>query len=178
VRGTVSALINCTILFATLFMTTAFAGVAEERKSSEPMSPKPVKQPVEFSHKRHAELGLECKVCHPMADGEQAGIPQTADCMNCHQSSDSAKPAFRALFERANTKKQIAWARVYLLPYFVFFGHSGHQNAKDGCETCHGPVATRDLLWKEREISMKLCVECHKANQASVSCTFCHELSQ
>jgi len=70
VRATASALINCTILFATLLMTTAFAGVAEERKSSEPMSPKPVKQPVEFSHKRHAELGLECKVCHPLADGE------------------------------------------------------------------------------------------------------------
>ena len=39
-------------------------------------------------------------------------------------------------------------------------------NAKEmGCETCHGPVATRDLLWKEREISMKSCVECHKSNQ-------------
>ena len=178
VRATASALINCTILFATLLMTTAFAGVAEERKSSEPMSPKPVKQPVEFSHKRHAELGLECKVCHPLADGEQAGIPQTADCMNCHQSSDGSKPAFRSLFEHAKTNKPIAWTRIYLLPYFVFFGHGGHRNAKDGCETCHGPVATRDLLWKERETSMKSCIECHKANKASASCTFCHELNQ
>jgi Class III cytochrome C family/Cytochrome c7 and related cytochrome c len=163
------------ILLAVL-LQAASGAVAEEKQPAEPAPPKPVKQPVEFSHKRHAELGLECGVCHPMAGGEQAGIPQTADCMNCHQSSDDSQPAFRSLFEHAKAKKPIAWRRVYLLPYFVFFGHKGHQTAKDGCETCHGPVATRDLLWKERETSMKACVECHKANQASVSCTFCHEL--
>ena len=167
-----------TILFATLLLTTALALSADEKKSGEPVSPKPVKEPVEFSHRHHAELGLECQLCHPMADGEQAGIPQTADCLNCHQSSDSTKPAFRSMFEHAKAKKQIAWTRVYRVPYFVFFGHKGHQGAKDGCETCHGSVATQDLLWKERETSMKSCVECHKANQAPVSCTFCHELNQ
>ena len=165
-----------TFVFATLLTVLTFATAADERKSSAPL--KPVKQPVEFSHKRHAELGLECKVCHPMTAGEQAGIPQTADCMNCHQSSDSSKPSFRSLFEHAKTNKQITWTRVYLLPHFVFFGHSAHQNAKDGCETCHGPVATRDLLWAERETSMTSCIECHKANQVSVSCTFCHELNR
>jgi len=165
------------LLLAILFAVVP-ALSADEKKSGEPVSPKPVKQPVEFSHKRHAELGLECKVCHPMVGGEQAGIPQTADCLNCHQDSDSSPPAFRSLFEQAKAKKQIAWTRVYLLPYFVFFGHKGHQGAKDGCETCHGPVASRDLLWKERETSMKSCIGCHKANQASVSCTFCHELNQ
>ena len=113
-----------------------------------------------------------------MADGEQAGIPQTADCMNCHQSSDGSKPEFRSLFEHAEAKKQILWTRVYLLPYFVFFGHSAHRGAKEGCATCHGPVATRDVLWKERETSMKACMDCHKANRASVSCSFCHELNQ
>jgi len=159
-------------------MLAALGARSDEKKPGESVPPKPAKQPVEFSHKRHAELGLECGVCHPMADGEQAGIPQTADCLNCHQSSDSSKPAFRSLFEHAKTKNPILWTRVYLLPYFVFFGHKAHQGAKDGCETCHGPVATRDLLWKERETSMKSCVECHKANQASVSCTFCHELNQ
>jgi hypothetical protein len=167
-----------TILLATLLVAMALGASADEEKSGELESPKPVKQPVEFSHKHHAELGLQCQVCHPMANGEQAGIPQTADCMYCHQSSDSSKPAFRSLFEHAKAKKPIAWARVYLLPYFVFFGHKGHQEAKEGCETCHGPVASRDLLWKERATSMKSCIECHKANQASVSCTFCHELNQ
>lgn len=166
------------LLLAVLLLATILEIRAEEKQSGEPSPPKPLKQPVEFSHKRHADLGLECKVCHPMADGEQAGIPQTADCMNCHQSSESSKPAFRSLFEHAKTNKPISWTRVYLLPYFVFFGHGGHQNAKNGCATCHGPVATRDLLWKERETSMKACVDCHKTNQASVSCTFCHELNQ
>jgi Class III cytochrome C family/Cytochrome c7 and related cytochrome c len=171
-------LINCKILLATLLVTTALTRAADDKKSSEPPSPRPVKQPVEFSHKRHAELGLECEVCHPMADGEQAGIPQTVDCMNCHQSSDSSKPAFQSLFEHAKANKPIAWKRVYLLPYFVFFGHGAHQKAKDGCTTCHGPVASRDMLWKERETSMKACMDCHKANRASVSCSFCHELNQ
>ena len=110
-------LINCTILLATLLVTKALGAAADETK---PISPKPVKQPVEFSHKRHGDLGLECQVCHPMADGEQAGIPQTADCMNCHQSSDGSKAEFRALFEHAEAKKQILWTRVYQLPLFCF----------------------------------------------------------
>ena len=130
------SLMHHSILFASLLVAMALGAVADEKKSGEPTPPKPVKQPVEFSHKRHAELGLECGVCHPMTDGEQAGIPQTADCMNCHQSSDSSKPAFRPLFEHAGAKKQILWSRVYLLPYFVFFGHSAHRGAKDGCATC------------------------------------------
>src|SRR5262245_37862626 len=156
-------------------LLAVLGALADEKKSSEP---RPVKQPVEFSHKRHTELGLECNVCHPMADGEQAGIPQTEDCLNCHQDTGESKPAFKALFEHSRAKKQILWTRVYLLPSFVFFGHKGHQGAKDGCNTCHGPVATRDLLWKERETSMKACMDCHKANRASVSCSFCHDLNQ
>ncbi len=88
-----------------------------------------------------------------MADGEQAGIPQTADCMNCHQSSDGSKAAFRSLFEHAEAKKQILWTRVYLLPYFVFFGHSAHQKrqgwmrnlSRPGCHARRALEGTRDF---------------------------------
>jgi len=171
-------LIACTILGGTLLLA-GLQAIAQEKDSTSPQPPEPVQQPVEFSHRRHAELGLECNACHPGGDGERAGIPQTADCLKCHEDRDPSNPAFRSLFEHAQAKKPIAWSRVYQLPSFAFFSHKAHAAAaKEDCQTCHGPVASRELLWKEREISMKACVDCHKASQASVSCTLCHELNQ
>ena len=46
------------------------------------------------------------------------------------------------------------------------------------CATCHGPVATRDVLQKEVSTSMRTCVECHRGRKASTDCSRCHELGQ
>jgi hypothetical protein len=165
-------------MLGSALLLAAVQAVALEKDSTAPQPPEPVKQPVEFSHRRHAELGLECTACHPMTGGEQAGLPQTEDCLACHEGNDGSKPPFLALFEHAQAKKPIAWARVYVLQSFVSFTHPSHLRAKGSCETCHGPVASRDLLWKEWDLSMKACVDCHKTSQASVSCTLCHELNQ
>jgi Class III cytochrome C family/Cytochrome c7 and related cytochrome c len=161
-----------------LSILTAATGWSRAVDKSDPQ-PARVKQPVVFSHSRHAKVGLECKVCHSMAEpGDVAGIPQRRECLNCHQDADPTSDGFRSLFEHERNGRTIEWVRIYQLSNFVFFSHQLHLNAKVGCQTCHGPVASREVLWKEKEISMKACVDCHKTNRASVNCKLCHELNR
>ncbi|MBV8819987.1 MAG: cytochrome c3 family protein, partial [Acidobacteriaceae bacterium] len=50
-----------------------------------------------------------------------------------------------------------------------------HLQSGNTCQECHGPVATRDQLAKEGDISMGGCMNCHRLKKASIDCTFCHE---
>jgi hypothetical protein len=151
---------------------------AEDPKKKETV-PMPVKQPLPFSHKQHAKLDLECNSCHPMEGTGRAGeLPKAEDCMNCHQTIKKKSPAIQTLASYYKEDKPIPWVRVYKLPDFVFFGHKKHVDSKVDCETCHGPVQTRDTLWREKEISMKSCVDCHKTSRVSTACNLCHELNQ
>jgi hypothetical protein len=36
-------------------------------------------------------------------------------------------------------------------------------------------VAEREVMRKERDITMGACMDCHRARQASNQCNFCHE---
>jgi len=169
------------VIFTTVFLSllAVVTGTSQTEARSVPPPPAPVKQPVVFSHSRHANVGFECSVCHPVSEpGDFAGIPRKEDCLNCHQDADPESHAFRSLFEHERSGRDITWARIYQLPNFVFFSHQLHLDAKAECQTCHGPVASREVLWKEKEISMKACVDCHKANQASINCKLCHELNR
>jgi hypothetical protein len=65
---------------------------------------------------------------------------------------------------------------VYRLPDFVFFSHVRHAQA--ACEKCHGDVWGQESIRPMLQMKMKACVDCHQANQATVACTTCHELSQ
>jgi hypothetical protein len=44
------------------------------------------------------------------------------------------------------------------------------------CGTCHGAVESRDVLWKQKDISMTACVECHQVRKASIACDTCHDM--
>ena len=55
------------------------------------------------------------------------------------------------------------------------FSHKLHTDAGAKCETCHGPVAERDVLKKEVETNMGSCMSCHQKNKASNDCGTCHE---
>lgn len=98
--------------------------------------------------------------------------------MTCHFSIDKDAPAIQKLKEYADRKQPIPWARVYQIPSYVDFSHRTHLEAGFKCEKCHGPVATRDALWKETDITMGGCIACHRQNRASTSCTYCHENRQ
>jgi Cytochrome c7 and related cytochrome c len=67
---------------------------------------------------------------------------------------------------------------VYVLPDFVFFSHAKHAAAKIGCDRCHGDVWQQAVIRPVLAMKMSACVDCHKARQATVVCTKCHELSQ
>ena len=132
----------------------------------------PPVQPIPYSHKQHIALGLKCKDCHTNPDpGELMGIPASSKCMTCHSTIKKDSPHIQKLA----ASKAIDWVRVYQIPSYVYFNHRTHLESSAQCEKCHGQVAERDRLFREGDISMGACMKCHRANQASISCNYCHE---
>ena len=87
-------------------------------------------------------------------------------------------PHIQKLAKHAADQTEPPWVRVYRIPAYVFFSHKAHLETGVKCEACHGPVATREALWKETNISMGACMDCHRQNKASIDCTYCHEPRQ
>ena len=117
-----------------------------------------------FSHKRHAELKLQCTFCHKTAgSAERATFPAWKICQTCHTEM---------------AEQPIPLKRVYNLPDFVFFSHVRHATAKIECAACHGDVKSQARIELHRSTKMAACVDCHKANKATVVCNSCHELGQ
>lgn len=134
-------------------------------------------QPLPFSHRNHAgDLKLKCKMCHFNAgSGETMQIAKPAVCMQCHSAIKTDSPAIQKLTAFAKSDREIHWARVYEIPSYVNFSHKSHLDAGNQCQDCHGPVATREALSREGDISMGGCMNCHRAKKVSIDCTFCHE---
>lgn len=139
-------------------------------------TPAPV-QPIPFSHKTHAGTAkLPCRMCHPNPDpGDSMTIAPASTCMQCHSAIDADHPAIRKLAAYAQSNTPIPWVRVYQIPTYVSFSHRSHLKAGAACLTCHGPVSTRDALFREADISMGACMNCHRLKKVSIDCTFCHD---
>lgn len=147
--------------------------------ASAPSAPQAPVQPIPYSHKQHLALGLKCNDCHQMpGPGEAMTIPQASKCMSCHKTVLTSNPAIQKLREYAEQKRSIPWVRVYEIPSFVYFSHKTHLDAGVKCETCHGPVAQRDRLWRETPLSMAWCMNCHRSSKATTDCGSCHQLQQ
>lgn len=143
------------------------------------LQPAGAPQPVPFSHKKHAPLKLACTHCHARAEkAEKAGFPAASQCMVCHVAVKRESPDVRRLATLPRDARPFPSSRVWRIPDFVFFSHARHAAAKVECASCHGPVAERDEVQADPAPSMKFCVDCHKARQATITCTACHELSQ
>jgi hypothetical protein len=136
----------------------------------------PPEQPIPFNHKVHVSTGAQCLDCHPIrGEGFQAGFPREATCMGCHVSVKKESPHIQKLAEHAKTRKPVNWTRIYRVPDYVWFNHASHfTDAKIACETCHGPVAEREALGKEKPTNMASCMTCHARHGASNGCDFCH----
>ncbi len=151
----------------------AFAAAAFARDASTA----PV-QPIAFSHSQHIGAAhLKCSDCHkPSESGEIETTPKAKACMTCHQTIKTDSAEIKNLRDYADSNRPVPWVRVYEVPAFVDFSHKVHLDAGTSCETCHGPVAQRNRLWRETDISMNGCVSCHRAHKAPVECGTCHDL--
>jgi len=149
---------------------------AQQYQSKEQKLPRAVApQPVPFSHRTHASAN--CVDCHTTAlRAERAGIPQPDRCMLCHRGMKDDNESIRTVGQLLANSKRIPWERVYRVPEYVFFSHKKHTGAKIGCDTCHGPVASREVLEQELPVSMASCMNCHTAKGVSNECGFCHAL--
>ena len=131
-------------------------------------------QPLPYSHKTHLKMGLKCTECHTMpGKGEAATFPPETKCMQCHASVKTESPHIQKLTEYAKKKEAVPWVRLYRVPEFVWFSHKVHTKVVD-CARCHGPVAERDVMTKEKPIDMNSCMSCHDEHKASNECNLCH----
>ena len=115
-------------------------------------------------------------MCHANPDpGETMGLPQAAQCMKCHSSVKADSPEIQRLAALAKNDREIHWERIYEIPTYVTFSHRTHLATGATCQECHGPVAERDKLFRETDISMTGCMNCHQSKGASTDCSYCHE---
>lgn len=165
------------LVFAILGGMALAALTAFSQSGAPAASPQGPTQPLPYSHKIHAgTLNLPCKTCHANADpGEKMGFPAVSTCMQCHRAVKKESPAIQKLAAIAQEGGDIAWVRVYELPSYVYFSHRAHSKAGAKCMDCHGQVSAREVLFKEGDISMGACMDCHVKNKASVDCQYCHE---
>ena len=135
--------------------------------------PTEVVQPIQFPHKTHVELNLECTGCHERAEkGSVAGRPPTALCLSCHAGGDGTGEIKKVqAFEKVG---EIPWKRVWRLPPHVFFSHRTHVVvAKVQCQTCHGPMQTLDRPPARplKTLTMDDCIACHEERERRVERT-------
>lgn len=167
-------------LFIGLAIAGAVVAIAQQQKEYRPkeevLPGPPVQQPIAYSHKTHIAAGLTCNGCHTMpGEGFQATYPKEGLCMGCHQSVKAESAEIQKLAAFAREKKPVPWARVYQVPDYVWFSHALHvKDAKIECKQCHGDVAQRDVLFKERSTSMMTCMDCHAQRNAPNGCDVCH----
>ncbi|MES2417238.1 MAG: c-type cytochrome [Bacteroidota bacterium] len=78
-------------------------------------------------------------------------------------------------------EKPIEWVRVHNLPDFAYFNHSQHVVVGEAairkekglkptdpvCFACHGPVNTMEEISQYSPLTMKWCINCHKAADIS-----------
>lgn len=124
-------------------------------------------QPIVFSHKHHANLGIDCRYCHnTVEESSFANIPPMQTCRNCHNLMWNEAPMLEDVRKGWDTPEgegvPVEWTRVHDLPDFVYFDHSIHVNHGVGCEECHGRVDQMPLMHKEHPLFMKWCLDCHR----------------
>lgn len=137
-----------------------------------------VSQPIPFNHRKHAENGLECSACHQLYQtSARAGRPENATCLLCHETPLTNTPEEQSLRRYTAENQEVPWRRLTVLPPDVYFSHRTHTTlARLDCSVCHGQIGQSSAppVRPEIEMTMEVCVGCHKSRKASVDCLSCH----
>lgn len=126
----------------------------------------PPEQPIQFTHKLHVNLGVQCLYCHPGAlRGPSPGLPTQNKCWGCHQqiAKTSTSPKLAVLVDYVKNNKPIEWVPVAQVPDFVHFRHRPHIAAGLNCETCHGDMTKVEIAKNPQVMNMGWCLDCHKS---------------
>ncbi len=161
-------------------------------------------QPVEFSHKVHADkAGTTCDNCHAFRDdGSFSGAPALGTCVGCHAAPMGTTAAEKYFIDRYVTPgREPLWASYARQPENVSFSHAVHvKRAQMKCESCHGDTGSSETLrpvqvdrisgysrdiWKIQAtlggkafthgMKMSDCVDCHRGKGLEHSCLDCHK---
>ena len=143
-------------------------------------------QPIAFPHTVHVTTaGLDCQFCHRTVSTEEAAtVPAVAQCQFCHDftritgeqsSSPTAETEIAKLIgDPLEGPDPVNWVRVHRLPDHVQFVHAPHIQQGFSCSTCHGDIASMEVVEQVRNLKMRDCVDCHRENSAPTDCTTCH----
>ena len=132
-------------------------------------------QPLPYSHKTHVGLGLQCRVCHTNPEaGKLMTYPPTAFCMGCHQSLATDRPSIQKLAGTRSRASRSPGCACIGCPTSLLAARF-HLEAEVACTECHGPVAERDVIKLETNVTRMLgCQTCHDKRQAFTDCAACH----
>jgi len=153
--------------------------------------------PLNFSHRRHLESGIQCVLCHESVqssgDVRDRNLPDHTQCGICHQmdaaQADSLFPrsdcaACHAGYEGgrpehlAADRQPLADAPrpppVVFPPARLKFSHQLHLDKGAVCLDCHGSVPDTDLATRVQLPEMGTCLSCHDGARAPAECRTCH----
>ncbi|RMH20291.1 MAG: cytochrome C [Acidobacteria bacterium] len=121
-------------------------------------------QPIPYSHALHAgELELDCRYCHAQVERSAvASLPPTQVCMNCHKLVKQDSPKLEALRRSLARREPVPWVRIHNVPDYAYFNHAVHIKAGVGCSSCHGDVASMEVVAQAEPLSMAWCLDCHR----------------
>ncbi len=151
------------LCLAVLAGTTYYATPKYTRVGYEPG------QPVPFSHAVHVQqLGMDCRFCHNFVEvAAHANVPSAQTCMSCHQQIKAQDPKLAPVRAAWNGGKAdgpaIEWVKVHQTPDYVYFNHAVHVNRGVSCFSCHGAVNDMTVISERQPLSMKWCLDCHRA---------------
>lgn len=133
-------------------------------------------QPIPFAHAVHAgDKHISCFMCHEQVTRTRfAGAPPVETCMLCHKRIIVTHPWIRKLTEYYERGIPVRWERVNQLNEFVFFHHGAHLRRRVDCGQCHGDVKGMDRIQSVQEFNMGFCIQCHRDNNVSHDCWYCH----